>query len=299
MTVAAVTLKAQNGWHWREWLAEGTGTTILLLAVVTAKELAVRAGPPLGSLPWRDLVIALASGGIVAVVAVSTIGRRSGAHLNPALTFGLWLQRTVSSADLAGYVAAQVSGAVLGVALARLWGPAVARAPVNWAAVRPAPFIAAPAAAGFECGAVLVQLSVVFMLLSSRHLHRWAPAVSGAMLALAIIALAPVTGGGINPARAMAPDYLAGAYPGVWIYLAGPLLGAALAAAAMRASRRQPVTGKLRHDPSIECHMRCTLPGPPGHGPDREQSQLAMRWSGCQSDEGVSEALKRQPEQHV
>lgn len=271
-TVATVTLEARNGWHWKEWLAESAGTAILLFVVVTAKDLAVRAGPPVSSLPWRNVIIALAAGAAVAVVAVSAVGRRSGAHLNPALTFGLWLQRTVSSADLAGYVVAQLSGAVLGVALARIWGPSVTQAPVHWAAVKPSSLIPQPAAAGLECGAVLVQLGVVFMLLSSRRFHQWTPAVSGAMLTVAVIALAPVSGSGINPVRALAPDELAGAYPAVWIYLVGPLLGAAVAAGALSASRRQPITGKLRHDPFIECHMRCVLPGPQGHGPDQ--------WSG-------------------
>lgn len=273
-TRTTVTLEPQNGWHWREWLAESAGTAILLFAVVTAKDLAVRAGPPLSSLPWRNLVTALAAGAAVAIVAVSAMGQRSGAHLNPALTFGLWLQRTVSSADLAGYLVAQLSGAMLGVAVARLWGPTVTRAPVDWAVVKPGPVISQPAAAGLECGVVLVQLSVVFILLSSQRLHQWAPAASGALLAAAVFVLAPFSGGGINPARALAPDDLSGAYPAVWIYLAGPLLGSALAAAALRAGRRQPLTGKLRHDPSIKCHMRCVLPGPPGHGPDQVSARI-------------------------
>lgn len=261
--------RAHNGWHWTEWLAESAGTAILLFVVVTAKDLAARAGPPLSSLPWRNLITALAAGAAVALVAVSAMGRRSGAHLNPALTFGRWLQRTVSAADLGGYLIAQLSGAALGVALARLWGPTVTRPPVSWALVMPAPTITQLGAAGLECGAVLVQLSVVFLLLSSQRLHQWAPGASGALLAASVFVLAPLSGGGINPARALAPDDLAGAYPGVWIYLAGPLLGAALAAAALRAARRQPVTGKLRHDPSIESHMRCKLAGLPGHGPDQ------------------------------
>lgn len=189
--------------------------------------------------------------------------------INPALTFGLWLQRTVSSADLVGYCAAQLAGALLGVTVARLWGPTVSRAPVDWAIVKPAPSIPQPAAAGLECAATLVQLSVLFILLSSRRHHQWTPVVGGAILTVAIVVLAPVSGGGINPVRRLAPDNLAGAYPGVWIYVAAPLLGAALASAALTASRRRPITGKLRHDSSIECHMRCTLPGPPGHGPDQ------------------------------
>jgi aquaporin Z len=269
MSRATVTLAPQNGWHWKEWLAECAGTAILLFAVVTAKDLAVRAGPPLASLPWLTVITALAAGLAVAVVAVSAIGHRSGAHLNPALTFGLWLQRTVSAADLAGYCTGQLAGALLGVTVARIWGPTISRAPVHWATVRPAASVPQPAAAGIECAATLIQLGVVFLLLTSRRHHQWAPAVAGAVLAVAIITLAPFSGGGVNPARVLAPDCLAGAYPAVWIYLAAPLLGAALAAAALTASHRRPVTGKLHHDPSVRCHMRCTLPGPTGHGPDQ------------------------------
>jgi aquaporin Z len=302
MTSTTVTLAPQNGWHWNEWLAECAGTAILLLAVVTAKDLAVRAGPPIGSPPWRDVITALAAGLAVSVVAVSAMGHRSGAHLNPALTFGLWLQRTVSTADLAGYGAAQLTGAVLGVTVARLWGPTVTHAPVQWAMVRPAASVPQPAAAGLECAAALVQLGVVFLLLTSRRHHQFAPAVAGAVLAVAVIALAPVTGGGINPARVLAPDNLAGAYPAVWIYLAAPLLGAALAAAAIAAIGRRPVTGKLHHDPSIGCHMRCILPGPASHGPDQLDRGLPRRPAGGRvgkAGEGPPEAFEREPEHHM
>jgi aquaporin Z len=258
--VTVVIREAENGWHWKEWLAEAAGTAILLFAVVTAKDLAVRAGPPFSVLPMRAAILGLASGLAVAAVAVSALGRRSGAHLNPALTLGLWLQRTVSPADLAGYWVAQLAGAAAGVSLARLWGPAVTRRHVDWALIHPAPWLAEPAAAGIECGVTLLQFSVVFILLSSQRHHIWAPAVSGGLLAVAIFLLTPVTGAGINPVRGLAPDLLASTYPAVWIYIAGPFAGAGLAAAAAISSNRQPVTGKLRHDPSIPCHMRCALP---------------------------------------
>jgi aquaporin Z len=268
MTLTTVTLHPQNGWHWKEWLAQSAGTAVLLFAVVTAQDLAVRAGSPVSILPWRSVITTLAAGVAVAVVAVSAIGSRSGAHLNPALTFGLWLQRTVSSADLAAYCTAQLAGGVLGVTLARLWGPTVTRPAVEWALLKPAASIPQPAAAGLESAATLVELTVLFILRSSRRYNQWAPAAAAGMLAVAF-GLAPVSGGDLNPIRGLAPDELAGAYPALWIYIAGPLLGATFAAVALTASGRRPVTGKLRHDPSIHCHMRCTLSGPPGHGADQ------------------------------
>jgi aquaporin Z len=255
---ATAVREPQNGWHAREWLAEAAGTAVLLFAVVTAKDLAVRAGPPLASLPWRSVVTTLTAGLAVAAVAVSPIGHRSGAHLNPALTFGLWLQRTVSDADLAGYWAAQLAGGLIGVTASRIWGPTVSSPPVEWALLRPSASIAQPLAAGLECAATLIQLSVVFILLSSRRYHQWTPAAAAAMLAMAFL-LTPLSGGALNPVRGLAPDELAGAFPAVWIYIAGPLVGAAFAAGLLTAIARQPVTGKLHHDSSVRCHMRCTL----------------------------------------
>ncbi len=252
-------VEPRNGWHWREWLAEGAGTAIVLFAVVTTKDLAVRAGPPFSDLRWSIAIIAVVAGLTVGIVAVSALGRRSGAHLNPALTVGLWLQRTVSPADLAGYCAAQLAGGVGGVALARVWGSTVARPAVDWALLQPASWIAQITAAGLECVATAFQLGVVFALLSSRRYHRWTPYAAAAMLTVGIIVLGPVSGGAFNPVRGLAPDMLAGVYPAVWVYIAGPLLGATLAAEAFTAFRRRPVTGKLRHDPAIPSYMRYDL----------------------------------------
>jgi aquaporin Z len=249
----------RNGWHWREWLAEGAGSGIVLFAVVTAKDIAVRAGPPFSDLRWTIAIVGVVAGLAVRSVAGSKLGRRSGAHLNPALTVGLWAQRTVSAADLAGYCSAQLIGAVFGVALARVWGPTVPRAAVDWALLEPAPWIGQLGAAGLECAGTGIQLAVVFALLSSRRFHSWTPSAAAAMLTVGIIALGPVSGAAFNPVRGLAPDVLADTYPAVWIYFAGPLLGAGLAASVFAAFRRLPVTGKLRHDPAIPSYMRYDL----------------------------------------
>jgi aquaporin Z len=103
-----------NGWHWREWAAEFTGTALLLFAVVTAKDWIVRAGPPLSEIWIRVALVGVVAGLMVVAVAVSPLGRRSGAHLNPAVTLGLAAQRTVGLADLGGYPLAQAAGGIAG-----------------------------------------------------------------------------------------------------------------------------------------------------------------------------------------
>jgi aquaporin Z len=253
-------IAASNGWHWKEWWAELVGTAVLLFAVVTAKYWAVRAGPPLSDGAVRVAIVGTVAGLAVIAVAFSPLGRRSGAHLNPAVTIGLWLQKVTGGADAVGYCTFQIVGAIVGVATARVWGPHVAAAPVRWAVIAPANAVPQVSGAAVEAAATLVQLGLVFAMLASRRYRRWAPVAAGFLLTAFIVALAPISGAGFNPARALASDVLAAAYPAIWIYLVGPLAGAAGAAGVVVAWGRSPVTGKLRHDPTITCHMRCGLP---------------------------------------
>lgn len=250
-----------SGWHWKEWAAEFVGTAILFFALVTAKFLAVWAGPPFSELMGRIIIIGTAAGLAVFLIAIGPLGRRSGAHLNPAVTFGLFIQRTVSLGDLVAYCLAQCAGGVIGVLAGRLWGPLVAQATVNWAVIAPAPWMAQAAAAGIEAVVVLIQLAIVFSMLRSDRWNRWTAVFVGASLTALIITLAPVTGAGLNPIRGLAPDIAANNYPAIWIYLAGPVAGAAVAAAVVVASAcgKSPLTGKLFHDPTIPCYMRCEL----------------------------------------
>jgi aquaporin Z len=249
-----------NGWHWKEWWAELIGTAVLLFAIVSARYWAIRGGPPWSGQAATIAIIATTAGLAVLAVSVSPLGRRSGAHLNPAVTVGMWLQKVTGRADLAGYCTAQVAGSIAGVAAARAWGPTVARAAVHWAVIAPAAWMPSAAAAGIEAGATFVQLLLLFAVLASARYHQWAPVVAGVMLAVFIIAVAPLSGGGFSPVRGLGPDLLAGTYPALWIYLAGPVAGGAAAAAVVLACHRRPITGKLCHAPAIDCHMRCGLP---------------------------------------
>jgi aquaporin Z len=249
----------QSGWHWREWCAEFVGTALLLFLVVTAKYWVVRIGPAT-SFTFRVTVVGTVAGLVVIGVALSPLGRRSGAHLNPAVTIGFWVQRVVGRADVAGYCLAQVVGGVAGVAAARLWGLHVSDANIHWASIAPERSVSVALAATIEAAATFVQLLLVFAALTSDRIRRWAPAIAGGTLTASIVALAGITGAGFNPVRGLAPDVLARSYPAVWIYLIGPVAGGAGAAAAIAAWGKLPLTGKLCHDRSIPCCMRCRLP---------------------------------------
>ena len=264
-----------DGWHWSAWGAEFGGTAALMFAVATAKVAAIAAGPPYSDLRVRIAIIGAVAGLAVVAVALSPWGRRSGAHLNPAVTFGLWRLGIVGHADLAGYSLAQLAGGVAGIAAGRVWGDRIAGTAVDWAVIAPGTSTGTTAAAAWEAVATAVQLAVVFAPLGSERYRDWTAPAAGALLAVAIIALASVSGAGFNPVRGLAPDIVAGQYPAWWVFVVGPLLGAVLAALAIRVLRiARPLSGKLLHDPRFRCWLRCSLAHnpPQGRRPDEAQA---------------------------
>lgn len=249
---------SSDGLHWREWTAEMAGTGLLMFAIVTGWYWCVVAGGPWATPAVRVPVVAAIVSAFVIAIAYSPLGRRSGAHLNPAVTVALWLQGSVSGSDLIGYTVSQSIGGMTGFALSIVWGPRIAQPGIQWAQIAPDPGPPVAVPALIEAAATAVQLAVLFALLRRSRWSRWAGAVAAGLLGIAIAALAGTTGAGFSPVRGLGPDFLAHAYPSGWIYLAGPLVGAA--AAALIARRRPALkTAKLAHDPTVECFMHCEL----------------------------------------
>lgn len=98
-------------------LAEFVGTAFLLATVVGSGVMAEQLSDNLIGLAL--LANAVATGAILYVL-ISILGPISGAHFNPAVSFGFWLNRSISTVDTLRYVAAQLGGAVLGVIVAHL-----------------------------------------------------------------------------------------------------------------------------------------------------------------------------------
>lgn len=259
--------RPHNGWHWTEWTSECAGTAFLMFTVVSTWYWLDRAGGAWATVEVRVPLLAVTAGCAVIAAAYSPPGRRSGAHLNPAVTVGLWLQKTVGTADLAGYTLAQTVGGIGGAALCAVWGSRVAEPPVEWGAIAPHRALPPSVALAAEVGATACQLLVVYLMLRSRRAASWTAVVAGLLLGVAIVGLARVSGAGFNPVRGVAPDLLRWSFPGAWIYLVGPLTGAVIGARLVLVAG-EPVTGKLHHDARQPCYMRCLLPHPEQERPD-------------------------------
>jgi MIP family channel proteins len=178
------------------------------------------------------LAVALAHGLAWAVFAYA-FGHISGAHLNPAVTFGLALNGTVKWVEAVVYWIAQFAGAILA-------GYAV-KAIVS--VVSPEAFAAAQTTGvlttDFPYYAFAVEALLTFFLVNT-FLHAvvtgkaspFAGLAIGATLSIAILAGGPLTGASLNPARTFGPAAAAGSVQDAMLYLiyfAGPLLGAAFA----------------------------------------------------------------------
>ncbi len=208
-------------------------TAMLMFAVVTVIRWVLDPASPLAlaNVHLALLLVGALAGALVFGLFRSPWGRRSGAHMNPAITLALWLLRAFPGRGVAAYVVAQLCGSVAGTALARLaWGPAVGR--VGYGAAAAAPSWNGWAVFAAEGGClVVVTLMIGFFLVHPAH-ARWFPWALAVLICAIIAVLGPLSGGAANPARQFGPALMSGTTAGLWIYVVAPALGAALGAAA-------------------------------------------------------------------
>jgi glycerol uptake facilitator protein/aquaporin Z len=211
-------------------------TTILLFIAVT---LIRWLRDPVSPLYIADLNVALAvigvlSGAILTGLILAPPGRRSGGHMNPAVTVGLWLMDAFPGRSVLPYVIAQLAGSVAGTGLARLLWGRVALSLVVYGAVRPAPTWQPESVFVAEAGGVTLLIFVVGFFLTRRGYARLLPHVIGLFVALVIVFLGPLSGGSINPARQLGPAAFSRQTICLWIYLVAPIVGAVLGASVHR-----------------------------------------------------------------
>lgn len=263
------------GWHPVEWLCEAAGTAFQLTLGFSAVAALECPRSPLYPLlpPWARLAVIGACFGLLAgAVAISPLGRRSGAHLNPAVTVGFALRGHTTLRDVAGFVAGQTSGALAAAAIFWVvWG-SWARA-VKGARTQPSEHLGGWAVAGVEISITAGLLLAIFAMVSSPRTARWTPAVVTGVLTGLIVGAAPLTGASMNPARTLGPDAVTSLFPAFGSYVVGPLAGAGLAVLAFAAigRERRTLTAKLFHDPDYPSVHATELPARPHREKDGVQ----------------------------
>ena len=171
--------------------------------------------------------------GLVIMVMVYATGHLSGAHINPAVTVAFTLTRHFPARDAVAYVAAQLAGATVGaLTLLALWSdqPGALGATV--------PSVGVGSALVYE---VVLSALLMFVIMAvatdTRAVGAAAAIAIGGTVGLDALFAGPVTGASMNPARSFGPALAAGEWESFWVYVAGPLLGAAVGAVAYQVVR--------------------------------------------------------------
>ncbi|MCI2423387.1 aquaporin [Saccharopolyspora sp. K220] len=235
-----------EGWRPAAWAAEAVGTAVLVFDALSAVALTMAPAAPLRTWPLevRLLVIGLVVGGTVAIFAVTPAGKRSGAHLNPAVSVFMALRGALSVRDALAYSVVQLVGSVVGVLVARLcWGGRMHD--ISDGLIQPGPGVGAVGVLVGETFSVVVLLLVLSWLVSKPR-PRETPWVIGGLFAVLIAATGATSGGSFNPARDFGPFVLGSDFHFFWIYMLAPLGGAFITAALLRLTNAwSPRTCKL------------------------------------------------------
>ncbi|MGH3342084.1 MAG: MIP/aquaporin family protein [Carbonactinosporaceae bacterium] len=219
----------------RRLFAEFIGTAILVF---------FGAGAIVAALQINDGVLGYAGLGFVALsfalaiaVAIYVFGTTSGAHINPAVTIALAVTGRFGWAEAPAYILAQLAGGWGGAAL--IVGVVGDRATdlggVGLTTLGPGVSdLQAVIAEGV--GTFLLMIAIMALAVDRRAPGGWAGLIIGLAVGCEIMVIGPFTNGSVNPARTFGPyvmnDLFGGATPWneYWIYIVGPVAGAALAA---------------------------------------------------------------------
>jgi aquaporin NIP len=171
--------------------------------------------------------------GLIIMVMVYATGHLSGAHINPAVTVAFTLTRHFPARDALAYVAAQLAGATAAaLALLAVWPdqPGQLGATV--------PSVGAGSAFVYELVLTAFLMFVIVAVATDTRAVGAAAAIAiGGTVGLDALFGGPVTGASMNPARSFGPALAAGEWTDFWLYVLGPVCGAALGAVAYQLVR--------------------------------------------------------------
>ena len=266
-TVPAVSLWRQTfARHWREYAIEGSGLGLFMISACSFGTLLGHPDSPVVRFVRDPTVLRVLMGlamGMTAVALIySSLGKRSGAHINPATTLTFLRLGKIEPMDALFYIAAQFAGAIAGVEVASITiGSWLSHPSVDYVVTLPGRY--------GHSWAFLAEVAITFLLMSvilrvsnTPKLNRYTGIFAGLLVMTYISIEAPISGMSMNPARTLGSAFSARNWTAIWIYFTAPPLGMLLAAELYVRRRVGPVLcAKLHHDNQERCIFRCNYPG--------------------------------------
>lgn len=210
--------------NYKAWLAEFVGTFGFVFLGVASVCATTAPGAAGGVAP------ALAHGLALAIMITATAAV-SGGHINPAVTFGALITGKIKVGDAAGYVIAQLAGALVAVKVLAMTVPEVHN-PMSISGITPTPLGDAS-----QLQVILAEAIGTFFLVFTvfgTAIDSRAPKMGGWFVGMVVSAMALsigfVSGGSFNPARYFGPAIATGDTGNMAVYLLAPVLGGIVAA---------------------------------------------------------------------
>ncbi len=251
--------------HWPEYLMEATELGLFMFYACAFTVLLYYPASPLAQTiddgVLRRLVMGVAMGSTAIAIVFSPLGKRSGAHFNPSVTWTFFRLGKIEAWDAAFYTLFQFAGGIAGVALASFTlGNLVAHQSVNFAATLPGPY-GSVIAFFAEVLISFILMSVVLNVSDSKRWARWTGMFAGALVATYITVESPISGMSMNPARTFSSAVGAHVWMSLWIYFVAPPLGMLLAAEVYGRlnAGRAIACAKLHHHNNQRCIFRCNF----------------------------------------
>ncbi len=164
--------------------------------------------------------------GLVVMAMVHAVGDISGAHINPAVTLGMFVAKRLPPAMVIPYVLAQLTGGFAASGLLKLLFPEH-------------PTLGATLPAGPAWQSLILEVVLTWILMAvvlrvssgPKERGMFAGITVGSVIAVEAMFAGPICGASMNPMRSITPAVTAGRLDSLWIYIVAPLIGSLLAVA--------------------------------------------------------------------
>ena len=216
---------------WALFASELIGTALLVLVGLSLVIFMFGAGTPMARLipseGLRRLITGFLFGTTGACIALSPVGKVSGAHINPVVTLAFRLMGKLDVQTTLGYIVAQLMGAVVGSLPLLLWGEMGKS--VAFGATLPGSGATLWTVFLGEVITTFMMVALLAVFLGFRTIRPFTPAIFPPLYAIMVWAEAPISGTSTNPARSLGPSVISGQWQDWWIYWIGPMAGMLLA----------------------------------------------------------------------
>ena len=220
--------------HWPHYLAEAAGLAFFMFgaSIVTVQcrypqsFMHMMMAPPFA----HQVALGVLMGFVVAAIVFSPWGKKSGAHINPAVTLTFWRLGKIQTPDAIFYILFQFVGGALAIQLMGLiLGESFRHISINYVAT-------VPGAEG-PMGAFIAEWIISFVLmlvllwaLNDKKREKFAGLFIALLIAFYLIAEEPYSGMSLNPARSFASAFAAREWKDLWIYFVAPISAMLMAA---------------------------------------------------------------------